>query len=66
MQTAHERATAIAGAARLGRVLRAARRGEAMDDAGDLVAALVDVAPALADDGIAYAVIGGARPLHLP
>jgi predicted nucleotidyltransferase len=59
MGSAHEIVAASAAATARARLLIAAGRGEAMDGSSDQLGALVDVAKALADAGIAYAVIGG-------
>lgn len=59
MRSADEKVSAIAAATARERRLIAARRGEAMDQPGDQLAALLDLSRALAGAGIPYALIGG-------
>lgn len=59
MRSVHEQVAAIAAVTARDRLLIAARRGEAVDRPADQLAALVDLARALADARIAYALIGG-------
>jgi predicted nucleotidyltransferase len=58
MRSVHERVATIAAATARDRALIAARRGEVMEQ-GDQLAALLDLARALTDANIPYALIGG-------
>ncbi|MGH2728474.1 MAG: hypothetical protein ACRDKS_16010, partial [Actinomycetota bacterium] len=59
MRSAHEQVAAIAAATARDRLLIAARRREAMNQPGDQLIALLDLAHALTRAAIPYALIGG-------
>src|SRR2546421_107192 len=59
MRSAHEVVAASAAATARDRLLIAAKRGEAMGEPSDQLGALADVASALSEAEIPYALIGG-------
>lgn len=59
MRSAHDAVAATAAATKRDRLLIAARRGDGMDVPEDQLRSLLDVAGALSDAGIPYALIGG-------